>query len=517
MSTKNLPLLLCLCLLIAAAGCEECNKSQAPQHFEQLTPIAQAPEHFQQLTPVAPTGNTSSKVFMCDACPIIRLDSTIPAQVQAKSEFEYTLKITNLTNEILTDVIVSDVLSSNFQSLRSNPAPTMTQNKIAWSFPRIGPGESVDIVGIGMALAAGEVLDYIDVTYTSPAKLRSIALAPKLVITKSAPAEISACAPILYIFKIENIGNGTAKNVRLYDQLPAGLTTPEGASIVDMPIGDLPGGANRTISLTLKANRTGNYINNAVAIADGEITAESGEVSTVVKKPMLTITTSAPETDYVNMELPYTVTVTNTGDWPAINTVIENIVPQGLAFVSASQGSNFTDGRILWKLDRLAPGQSVTTNATLLPAVVGNIDNTFRVSAECCDTVSATARTEIKGAPGILLEVIDTTDPIKVGNTTTYRIVATNQGSIPITNIKIVATLETSMNYVSSVGATKSIFNQDGTVTFEPLTWLAPRTQAIWEVTVRAASQGDVRFKAEMTGDQLVSPVMETESTHFFE
>jgi uncharacterized repeat protein (TIGR01451 family) len=368
-----------------------------------------------------------------------------------------------------------------------------------------------------MALAAGEVLDYIDVTYTSPAKLRSIALMPKLAITKSAPAEISACAPILYIFKIENIGNGTANNVRLYDQLPPGLTTDKGASIIDMPIGPLTAGASRTISVALKANRTGNYVNNAVAIADGEITAESGDVTTVVRKPMLTIATSVPDIDYVNMEVPYNVTVTNTGDFPAINTIIENIVPQGLAFVRASQGSNFADGRVLWKVDRIAPGQSVTTSVTMLPAVVGNVDNTFRASADCAETVSATARTEIKGAPGILLEVSDTTDPIRVGNTTTYRIVATNQGSIPVTNLKIVATLEKSMNYVSSVGATKSVFNQDGTVTFEPLTWLAPRTQAIWEVTVRAASEGDVRFKAEMTGDQLSSPVMETESTHFFQ
>jgi uncharacterized repeat protein (TIGR01451 family) len=279
----------------------------------------------------------------------------------------------------------------------------------------------------------------------------------------------------------------------------------------------LPAGANRTISIALKANRTGNYVNNAVAVADGEITAESGDVTTVVRKPMLTITTSAADTGYVNMEVPFNVTVTNTGDFPAMNTVIENIVPQGLAYVRSSQGSNVNNGRVLWKVDRIAPGQSVTTSVSMIPSIVGNVENTFTASADCADAVSATARVQIKGAPGILLEVLDTTDPIKVGNTTTYRIIATNQGSIPVTNIKIVATLTNAMSYVTSVGATKSTFNQDGTVTFEPLTWLAPRTQAIWEVTVRAAAEGDVRFKAEMTGDQLASPVMETESTHFFE
>ena len=499
MSAKNLPLLLGLCLLVIS-GCQE-NTSQCPPSEPALA---------------APQSNVKTKVFSCDACPIIKLDSTIPPQVQARSEFEYTLKITNLTDEILTDVIVSDVLSSNFQSLRSNPTPITMQDRIKWSFPRLAPGESKEIIGIGMAMQAGEVLDYIDVTYTAPAKLRSIALEPKLVITKSAPAEISACAPIVYIFKIENIGNGTANNVRLYDTLPQGLTTMTGGSTVDLSIGELPAGSSRTISLTLKANQTGTFVNNAVAMADGDITAESGNVTTIVKKPMLSITTSAPDSDYINTELPYSITVTNTGNWPAVNTLIEGSVPQGMTFVRASEGGSANNGRLAWRIQSLAPGQSVTTSATLLPVAVGNIENTFRASADCADAVSSTAITAIKGAAGILLEVGDTTDPIRVGNTTTYRIIVRNQGQIPVTNISIKAMLENSMTFVSVAGATNGQF-ADGTITFAPLSWLAPKTQAVWEVTVRAAAEGDVRFKAEMTGDQLESPVIETESTHYFE
>ncbi len=507
MNAKKLSLLLCLCLLVLS-GCDESSQISQPQ-CASTTPVLASP-------PAAPQSDTKTKMFYCEACPVIRLDTRIPPQVQTRTEFEYAVKVTNVTDELVTDIVLSDVLASNFQYVRSNPAPANLQGRNEWFIPQLAPGESREIVGIAMALQAGEVLDFVDVTFKAPAKLRSIALEPKLVIKKSAPAEISMCAPILYIFKVENIGNGTANNVKLYDTLPAGLTTSDGSSTIDMPIGSLPAGASKTVSIALKANRTGVYVNNAVALADGEITAESGDVTTVVKKPSLTITASAPQSEYLNMEIPYTITVTNTGDFPAVNTVIEDIIPQGLTFVKASQGANSNCGRVLWKVDRLAPGQSVTTSVTALAAAVGNVENTFRASAECSDMVSATAKTTIKGAPGVLLEVSDITDPIKVGNAVTYRIVATNQGAIPVTNIAIKASLDTAMNYVSSSGATKSQF-ADGTVAFETLSYLAPKTQAIWEVTVRAASEADVRFKAEMTGEQLTSPVIETESTHFYQ
>lgn len=503
MSTKTLPLLLCFCLLIIS-GCQESEKA-VPQPQIPLTP-----------QPVVRQPNIVSKIYTCQACPVVQLDTMMPAQVQAGTEFEYTIKVTNLTDEVLTDVIVTDVSASNFQPVRSTPPPAIEQDKIKWIFPQIGPRQTMQIDGIAVASSGGEVINYIDVAYTTPVRLRTISLQPKIIISKSAPAEISACAPILYIFKVENVGTGPANNLRLYDTLPQGLTTTDGNSSIDIPIGTLGVGASRTISVALTASRTGIYVNNAVAIADGEITAESGEVTTTVRKPVLSITSTAPQTDYVNMELTYDIAVTNTGDWPAVDTVIENAVPQGMRFVRGSQGVNFTDNKVLWKVVRINPGDTVNTSVTFIPSVVGPIENTFRASAVCADVVAATAKTEIKGAAGILLEVGDTADPVRIGNTTTYRIVATNQGTVPVTNILIKAALENSMTHVSNAGATKGQLSE-GTITFEPLTWLAPRTQAIWEITVNAATEGDVRFKAEMTADQLDSPVMETESTHFYE
>jgi hypothetical protein len=95
-------------------------------------------------------------------------------------------------------------------------------------------------------------------------------------------------------------------------------------------------------------------------------------------------------------------------------------------------------------------------------------------------------------------------------------ITATNQGSAPDTNIKIICTLEDSEQYVSSSGATTGIA-AGNTITFAPLPSLAPKAQATWRVTVKAVKAGDVRFTTVMTTDQLTRPVQETEATNLYQ
>src|SRR5262249_36601485 len=145
--------------------------------------------------------------------------------------------------------------------------------------------------------------------------------------------------------------------------------------------------------------------------------------------------------------------------------------------------------------------------------------NTATVTAVCGEGV-ASVSTEIKGIPGILLEVVDQSDPIEIGQNETYSIMVTNQGSEDCTNVKIQATVPDQMEFVSAGGATTGqVAGQ--VVTFAPLPALAPAARATWTVVAKGKDTAgndtaDVRFKVIMTGDQLTSPVEETESTHIY-
>ncbi len=133
-----------------------------------------------------------------------------------------------------------------------------------------------------------------------------------------------------------------------------------------------------------------------------------------------------------------------------------------------------------------------------------------------CTRDSDEATVVVEGIPAILLETIDLADPIEVGANETYVITVTNQGSADGTNIRVTATLPAEQEYVSSEGPTRATA-EGRAVTFAPLARLAPKADAVYRVTVRGVKAGDVRFKVELTSDQMSSPAMETESTHIYE
>ena len=98
-------------------------------------------------------------------------------------------------------------------------------------------------------------------------------------------------------------------------------------------------------------------------------------------------------------------------------------------------------------------------------------------NASCATEIKDWAKTLIAGIPAILLEVVDVTDPVPVGEDVTYVIKVTNQGTADGTNIRITAELEDAMRYLTSKGDTSARVSGN-TITFAPLAKLAPKQVA---------------------------------------
>ena len=463
--------------------------------------------------PVFP--NCATKTYPCGSCGTVELQKCMPNQVQTNADFEYTIKVTNLSDATITDVVVTDMLGENLQYKSSTPPANIEGSKLTWIYASLGPKEYQLIKVVGVATASGIVKNCADVTYKTPVCAQTLSVQPVIVITKTAPAEVSICDTINVEYKIQNTGTGPANNVRITDTLPAGLVTAQGSSRIEIPVGTLPAGAARMATVTLKAQNPGTFTGKAVATADGNINIESLTVTTAVRKPVLAISTTGPQTSYIDREVTYDIAVTNNGDWPVFNTMIENPVPAGLKFVRASQDGALINNKVMWQVAKLNPGAVAKASVTFMTDGLSSVVDTANTSGNCCDSATSSIKTEIVGVPAVLLETIDLVDPVKIGQETTYKIVVTNQGSAIATNVAVKAILEPQMEYVSNAGATQGTF-ADGTITFAPLSKLDPKTRAIWEVTVRAKAVGDVRFKAVMRTDQLTRDVEHTESTNFY-
>jgi hypothetical protein len=123
--------------------------------------------------------------------------------------------------------------------------------------------------------------------------------------------------------------------------------------------------------------------------------------------------------------------------------------------------------------------------------------------------------TRVEGLSALLLEMVDTEDPIEVNGDTAYEIRVTNTGSKTETDIKIVATVPDKMQFKNAQGPVR--YREEGkTIVFEPIERLAPRADAIFRINVKAVDPGTVRFKIQMTSTNLVEPVVKMEATRIY-
>jgi len=467
-------------------------------------------------TPVSGCGpSTVSRNYPGMGCGVVKLDKTMPREVQLNAPFDYMIKVTNLTDVTVSDVMVTEHLSKNFKFSKAMPQAKMENGKLIWKIVSLEPKESGQIRVYGRASSTDCIKNCATATYKIPACANVKVVEPMLKLVKSAPSEVLLCDPIAVKFIVTNSGTGSAKDVKIEDSLPSGLVTSEGRDRIMINVGTLATGQSREFSVMLKAKKTGKYFNTATASSSGGLKSEA-ETTTIVQQPVLTITKTGPERQYIGRNVTYEITVANKGDATAKNVVVTDSIPSGTKFVSASNGGELSMGKVVWKMSSLAVGRSQTVSVTVSPGKAGNITNTAMAEATCAKGVRVSAGTRVEGISAVLLEVVDVDDPVEIGGQTTYVIIATNQGSSPGTNIRIVCTLEDNEQYISSSGATMGTF-LGNTVTFEPLRSLSPKNKATWRIVVKAVKVGDVRFRVTMNTDQLTRPVEETEATHLYE
>ncbi len=92
-----------------------------------------------------------SMTYPWPECGIVRLDKTVPKEVELNRSFDYFIVITNLTETVLTDIVINEELSSGFKYTRSNPAARKDMNKLVWEVKSLGPKASKRITVSGVA------------------------------------------------------------------------------------------------------------------------------------------------------------------------------------------------------------------------------------------------------------------------------------------------------------------------------------------------------------------------------
>lgn len=447
---------------------------------------------------------------------VLKLDKIIPREVNLEQTFKYSIHITNLTNSSLNGIVLTEALAQNFEFESASPSPQQMPNTLIWRVDSLGPKSTEEVEIYGRAKDINALKHRTTLTYVVESSTTIRVVRPELELSRRAPAETLLCDafPVEYI--ITNVGTGSAKEVQIYETLPSGLKTTDGSAEVSFTVGTLRAGQSRSFTAELRANRRGVYANKAMASSSSNTRAESAPTATSVRQPALVITKSGPERQYLGRSLGYEITVINRGDGTAHKTVLEDTIPADITQVEVSAGAEINGTRLRWNLGSIEGNASKSVRVSYKPAKVGIFTSDTTVSAHCTETVSSSTRTAVVGIPIVGLDVVDLQDPVQVGENVTYVITATNDGSAPDHNVRVICQLEDKTQYVSSSGATNaSVMGR--TINFALLRTLSPGTKATWRVIAKATKPGSVRFKVTMTSDELTRPVDETEASYLYD
>ena len=297
-----------------------------------------------------------------------------------------------------------------------------------------------------------------------------------LAISKSAPASVAAGQNITYTLAITNLGGAPAPGLVVTDTLPTGLTfvsaspsicTPAGGTVVCTFGSSLNAGSNTSLTLTAQVGSSvasGSTLTNQAVVGSSDTDPNTANnsasaSSTVTTQADMTISKQAPATATAGGQIVYTLYVTNTGPSVASAVVVNDALPTGVTFVSASpsictpvgsmvtcnfsgslnSGSGASVSLTAQVSSGLASGSAITNQATVSASQPD--PNSANNSASASSVVSAQADLRLgKQAPA----------NATAGGQIAYTLNVTNTGPSAASGVVITDTLPGGVTFVSA-------------------------------------------------------------------
>jgi uncharacterized repeat protein (TIGR01451 family) len=441
--------------------------------------------------------------------PAIALDWSGPSVVKVGKPAEYTLHVRNMCGQALQKVVVQLRAPKGVTVSDASPASTPTDGVYLWELGTLDVKDTKTVKVTLTQPTKDDLTCQAWVTFTGTSAMKATVREPKLAVAIKAPESVILGDKIPIEYAVSNSGDYPAENV-VVKLTNSALQTPVGV--------ELKAGGSLKRNEEFIPTSGGTFTYEAVATgADGLKATAKATVKVLV--PKLDVSIVGPADRLIGKKATYTVTVRNSGDVPVTGVVVREHVPA--AFRVVSTGSNGVlapaGDRVSWTIGDLAVGAVKELSFEGTCAQPGTLSHHAEATGDRNTKAAADYTTKVAGIPALRMEMVDAVDPVEKSGETVYEIKVTNTGTQSDADVKIVCEVPKEFEFVSSTGPTKGRNDAKArTVTFEPINELAPKTEAVFKVKVKAITTGDVRFKSVMTSKHLTAPVVKEESTRVY-
>lgn len=442
---------------------------------------------------------------------LVDMRKSLPTDVAVDEDFEAVIEV--MAMQDTQSIVIQDVIPDPVGYLRSEPPADVFHHRLTWQFDNVRAGDTRTIRIKLRALREGDITGCAVVNVTPKGSLTTEVGEAVLNISKNAPVRARKGEDVLIKTVVENTGSVAARNAVVTDVVPRGLDHHSGQRSFTYRLGDLAPGEVRSLEAVYRAIDTGKMCTRAVVKADYTPQAMA-EACTLVEAESLLVTVKGPEHRVVSKPANYVATLKNSGETKLSNVALAIAAPAATRLMDAPQAS-FNGNRATWLTQRLEPGEERMFHFRVVSDLVGK--HCTALTAACAEGIEASgnACTTWGGKPAILLEVIDTSDPVVIGAETTYLIRVANQGQASEDDIVVVAELPEELEPLRTQGATVGDI-VGHTITFRPYPKLAGLETIEYTIKARAKVAGDARIKVRLSTQFIDPPVVEEESTQVY-
>jgi hypothetical protein len=486
-------------------------RSDDPKPVPDLIPVAyDEPERLPYPMPVNSEATAS-----------IILDWAGPETVSTNRPNPFTLTVRNTIAQSAHRVVVQVRVPDHVTATDVEPAAKCDKGVLLWDFGTM-QGKEARTIRMNLTTSVKQDLTcQAWVTMTGTAGMRVAVREPKLEATIVAPKEVVLGDVIPVTYLVKNSGDAVVEKdwtmaIKSSDAEDVDVTCQK----------ELLAGGTSERKKSMVARQPGTMTYTVTVMGDGG--ARSTAVATVkVLEPKLAVNVVGPKERLVGSKATYAVTVENVGAVP-VSFEIAEVVPTSFKIVSCSKDALYSMGMIAWRpVGALAVGEKKVITYDMIAVSPGSAELQFIARGSRNTKAEATARTVVEGIPAMRMEVSDAADPVELNGETTYEIKLMNTGTKADSQLRLECVLPKELTFVSASGPTDYLekigidFNRKdpancSTIVFEPISELAPKTEAVFRVKVKAKTAGDVRFKAVLTSMHLATPVTKEESTRVY-
>jgi uncharacterized repeat protein (TIGR01451 family) len=323
---------------------------------------------------------------------------------------------------------------------------------------------------------------------------------------------------------ITNKGNKLADNYQLKTVLPEGLKY-EDKSLEPTKIHKfekLEPTKDKLHEFKLLAEQPGNYTIQAEVLLDNAVVHKS-TLPVEMKKAELTVALDGPKEVNMEIHFEYTMTVKNSGQVSLADITLQDKFQEklpdkkvaGFIYISSSPEGVYTEekGWVTWKVGDLNPGQDKAFKLKLTGIEKGSFLNRVRAKdAKNLTIARAEIETKVGGTIGLQVNHYDTTNPVEVGDKTTYVVEVSNQGQKDATNVQLVDTFPIEATLVdvptpegTDIPLTHKV--EGNKIIFDPIDILKPGAKVIFRITVKPTKPGDLVNTATIQSSDFGQPI----------